>query len=148
MDAALIAACTCCSAMSRLSARSNCKVTTDEPAEDTVAALLHVLPKVRGAFSLVILDQHRVIGVRDPHGFRPLVLGRLPAAERPPGGPDDGLWAADAETGADRGETGRETGADAVAGVLRDQLRDPCILEQSEHWVPRDVWKSGKGGSS
>jgi amidophosphoribosyltransferase len=61
----------------------------DEEAPDTVQALMQVLPRVRGAFSLVILDQHRVIGVRDPHGFRPLVLGRLPVSTRP-GGPDDG----------------------------------------------------------
>ena len=26
-----------------------------------------------------MLDEHRVIGVRDPHGFRPLVLGTLAA---------------------------------------------------------------------
>ena len=61
----------------------------DEPATDTVQALVQVLPRVRGAFSLVILDQHKVIGVRDPHGFRPLVLGKLPPSVRP-GGPDDG----------------------------------------------------------
>ena len=53
----------------------------DEPAADTVDALLRVLPWVRGAYSLVILDEKRVIGVRDPYGFRPLVLGRLPAPE-------------------------------------------------------------------
>ena len=40
-------------------------------------ALLTVLPRLRGAFSLVLMDQHRVIGVRDPNGFRPLCLGRL-----------------------------------------------------------------------
>src|SRR5437016_7210754 len=50
----------------------------DEPATDTVDALVRVLPRVHGAFSLVILDERRVIGVRDPFGFRPLVLGRLP----------------------------------------------------------------------
>jgi amidophosphoribosyltransferase len=50
----------------------------DEPAADTVDALIHVLPRVRGAYSLVVLDERRVIGVRDPFGFRPLVLGRLP----------------------------------------------------------------------
>jgi len=50
----------------------------DEPAADTVDALCRVLPRVRGAYSLVVLDERRVIGVRDPHGFRPLVLGQLP----------------------------------------------------------------------
>src|SRR6478672_4221994 len=48
----------------------------DEPATDTVEALRQVLPRVRGAYSLVILDERRVIGVRDPFGFRPLVLER------------------------------------------------------------------------
>ena len=52
----------------------------DEPAADTVDALQRVLPRVRGAYSLVVLDERRVIGVRDPFGFRPLVLGRLPNA--------------------------------------------------------------------
>jgi amidophosphoribosyltransferase len=48
-----------------------------EPAEDLVEALLALLPRVRGAYSLVVMDEGRVIGVRDPHGFRPLVLGTL-----------------------------------------------------------------------
>ena len=29
-----------------------------------------------GAFSLVLMDEAHLFGVRDPHGFRPLVLGR------------------------------------------------------------------------
>jgi amidophosphoribosyltransferase len=66
----------------------------DEPAADTVDALMKVLPRVRGAFSLVVLDEKRVIGIRDPHGFRPLVLGRLPGTAWS-GGPDDGLWDGD-----------------------------------------------------
>jgi amidophosphoribosyltransferase len=66
----------------------------DEPAVDTVDALIRVLPRVRGAFSLVVLDERRVIGIRDPHGFRPLVLGRLPGTAWS-GGPDDGLWGGD-----------------------------------------------------
>jgi len=77
----------------RLSASTDTELLTallaDEPADDTVDALRKVLPRVRGAFSLVILDEHRVIGVRDPHGFRPLVLGRLPA---PAGAEGPGLW--------------------------------------------------------
>src|SRR5690349_8910057 len=68
----------------------------DEPATDTVEALRQVLPRVRGAFSLVVLDERRVIGVRDPHGFRPLVLGKLPPSSRARGGPNDGgLWTED-----------------------------------------------------
>jgi amidophosphoribosyltransferase len=63
----------------------------DEPAADTVEALVQVLPRVKGAYSLVVLDERRVIGVRDPHGFRPLVLGKIPAVPAP-GGPNDGLW--------------------------------------------------------
>ncbi len=66
----------------------------DEPAADTVEALVRVLPRVRGAYSLVVLDEKRVIGVRDPHGFRPLVLGRLPAAEGSEAGA--GLWSDEA----------------------------------------------------
>jgi amidophosphoribosyltransferase len=71
----------------------------DEPAADTVDALLTVLPRVRGAYSLVILDEQRVIGVRDPYGFRPLVLGRLDLDRgEAPDDPDSllaGLWPAD-----------------------------------------------------
>jgi amidophosphoribosyltransferase len=40
-------------------------------------ALQRVLPRLEGAFSLVVMDEGRVIGVRDPNGFRPLCLGRL-----------------------------------------------------------------------
>ena len=48
----------------------------DEPGDDLIAALLRLLPKVSGAYSLVVMDEQRLVGVRDPHGFRPLVLGR------------------------------------------------------------------------
>lgn len=40
-------------------------------------ALMKVAPTWEGAFSLVIMDQGRIVGVRDPHGFRPLCLGSL-----------------------------------------------------------------------
>jgi amidophosphoribosyltransferase len=65
----------------RLAASTDTELLTtllaDEPAADTVAALLALLPRVRGAFSLVVLEKDRIIGIRDPHGFRPLVLGRI-----------------------------------------------------------------------
>ncbi|MBK5221749.1 MAG: amidophosphoribosyltransferase [Acidimicrobiia bacterium] len=41
------------------------------------SALLEVLPRLKGAFSLTLNDAHHLIGVRDPNGFRPLCLGRL-----------------------------------------------------------------------
>ena len=40
-------------------------------------ALVDTLLKIRGAFSLVILREKEVIGVRDPNGFRPLCIGKL-----------------------------------------------------------------------
>ena len=43
------------------------------------AAILEVLPGLRGAFSMVFCDVDQLIGVRDPNGFRPLCLGRLEA---------------------------------------------------------------------
>ncbi|MGH2708234.1 MAG: amidophosphoribosyltransferase, partial [Actinomycetota bacterium] len=39
--------------------------------------ILEVLPHLRGAFSLTLMDERTVFGARDPHGLRPLVLGRL-----------------------------------------------------------------------
>ncbi len=36
-----------------------------------------VLPKIKGAFSLVFMDEHTLYAARDPQGIRPLVLGRL-----------------------------------------------------------------------
>jgi len=39
--------------------------------------LLHALGRIRGAYSLVIMGENEIIGVRDPHGFRPLSIGKL-----------------------------------------------------------------------
>src|SRR5438034_4588406 len=41
------------------------------------SAVIESVSQVRGAFSLVMLTRDRMIAVRDPHGFRPLALGRL-----------------------------------------------------------------------
>jgi len=45
--------------------------------ESIEGAVVDAISQVRGAFSFVMLTKDRVIGVRDPHGFRPLALGRL-----------------------------------------------------------------------
>ena len=44
--------------------------------KDFLEALVNVLPRLKGAFALVILYQDKVIGVRDRYGIRPLCLGR------------------------------------------------------------------------
>jgi len=48
-------------------------------------ALRRVLSDAEGAFSMVILEAGVVHAVRDPHGFRPLCLGRLGTADAPEG---------------------------------------------------------------
>ncbi len=45
-----------------------------------VEALTEALKEVRGAYSLILTTKDKVIGVRDPHGFRPLCLGQLNGA--------------------------------------------------------------------
>ncbi|HET9372330.1 MAG TPA: amidophosphoribosyltransferase [Vicinamibacterales bacterium] len=40
-------------------------------------ALVESISQAQGAFSLVMLTKDRLIAVRDPHGFRPLTVGRL-----------------------------------------------------------------------
>jgi amidophosphoribosyltransferase len=41
------------------------------------ATALELLPKVKGAFCLVFMDENTLYAARDPQGVRPLVLGRL-----------------------------------------------------------------------
>ncbi len=110
----------------------------DEPAADTVDALVRVLPRIRGAYSLLVLDEQRLIGVRDPHGFRPLVLGRLALGDRRVA-PErtGGLWADDdASAWVLSSET---TGLDIVgAEYVRDvEPGEIVVLEQGR--APRSI---------
>ena len=50
---------------------------TRSDGRDLEVSLEQVLPRLVGGFSLVLMDDSRLIGVRDRHGFWPLVLGRL-----------------------------------------------------------------------
>src|SRR5690348_377860 len=50
-------------------------------------AITNAMARLEGAFSVTALTEGKLIGFRDPHGFRPLVLGRL-----------DGDWAIASET--------------------------------------------------
>jgi amidophosphoribosyltransferase len=44
---------------------------------ETLERLVSALRQVRGAYSLLIQTETKLIAVRDPNGFRPLVMGRL-----------------------------------------------------------------------
>src|SRR6266581_4540511 len=44
-------------------------------------AMADALRRVEGAFSLVMMSNDRVFAVRDPRGFRPLAMGKIPALE-------------------------------------------------------------------
>jgi amidophosphoribosyltransferase len=65
----------------------------DGSLEDAIVA---TMPLLEGAYSLVLLDETTVFGVRDPHGVRPLCLGRLPGAD----GNGSGGWVIASETAA------------------------------------------------
>jgi amidophosphoribosyltransferase len=45
-----------------------------------VERIIEALWQVRGAYSLVFLSENEMVAVRDPYGFRPLVLGRMKEA--------------------------------------------------------------------
>src|SRR6058998_613758 len=39
--------------------------------------LVQSVRRIEGAYSLVVMTEQELIGVRDPHGFRPLCIGRI-----------------------------------------------------------------------
>lgn len=47
------------------------------PSNGEANPLLHALRRIEGAYSLVIMTNEELIGVRDPFGFRPLSLGKI-----------------------------------------------------------------------
>ena len=59
----------------RQAGRAWCRRGGDRRSVEAAAAA--VLPLAKGAYSLVFMDEQTLYAARDPHGFRPLVLGRL-----------------------------------------------------------------------
>ena len=82
-------------------------------------AIANAVSRLEGAFSVTALAEGKLIGFRDPHGFRPLVLGRL-----------DGDWVLASETCAldlVGAELEREVGLGELV-VIDD---DGCRAEQA-----------------
>ena len=40
-------------------------------------AVRRIMPRIQGAYSLLVMSPRKLIAARDPHGFRPLVIGQL-----------------------------------------------------------------------
>jgi amidophosphoribosyltransferase len=57
---------------------------SQNPASNLIQALIPSLEKLEGAFSFVMMSHQSMIAIRDPKGFRPLVMGRKKR--------DDGGW--------------------------------------------------------
>jgi amidophosphoribosyltransferase len=49
-------------------------------AESIEAAVAAAMPQLEGAYSILLLSRRKLIAARDPHGFRPLCMGRLGGA--------------------------------------------------------------------
>jgi amidophosphoribosyltransferase len=47
---------------------------SDKP--DLVDAAKEIMPRLTGAYSLVVMDEEHIIGIRDPYGIRPLCVGK------------------------------------------------------------------------
>lgn len=86
---------------------------------DFETAVAATVTRLEGAFSLVVSDHKRIIGVRDPNGFRPLCLGRL-----------HGGWVLASETAA-LDAIGAEFEREVDAGEM-------VIIDSGGH--PRSVW--------
>ncbi len=48
--------------------------------KDILPAIFYMMREVKGAYSLLMLFMDKLIALRDPHGFRPLVIGRKEGA--------------------------------------------------------------------
>lgn len=44
---------------------------------DQIDQIREAIQKIEGAFSLVLMTDNKLVAARDPHGFRPLVIGKL-----------------------------------------------------------------------
>ena len=57
-----------------------------------VDCMAEALSAVDGAFSIVMMTRNRIFAARDPHGFRPLSMGRIPGVD---GAPDTFVFASE-----------------------------------------------------
>jgi amidophosphoribosyltransferase len=83
-------------------------------------ALCAVMPRVQGAWSIVALSSTSVMGARDPDGFRPLCIGRLP--DKGGDGPPEG-WVLASESPA----------LDVVGAIFEREVQPGELVVIDEH---------------
>ncbi len=100
-------------------------IASDEaPLEQAVA---NTMRRLEGAFSVVALSEGKLIAFRDPHGFRPLCLGRL-----------GGDWVVASETCA----------LDLVGATLERELRPgELALIEGDDWRTGQAVEPANGGA-
>jgi amidophosphoribosyltransferase len=102
----------------RLSSTSDTEVIAALIANDPAPleeAVTNAASRLEGAFTIVTLSEGKLLGARDPHGFRPLCLGRL-----------DGEWVLASETCAldlVGAELEREVGPGELVVIAEDGCR-------------------------
>jgi amidophosphoribosyltransferase len=107
-------------------------------AQNVEDAIIESVSQVQGAFSLTMCTRDRLIAVRDPHGFRPLALGRLNLGEGAPGEDrGEGAPGEDRGEGAPGGDRGEGApGEDNVAWVV---CSETCAMDLIGATYVRDI---------
>jgi amidophosphoribosyltransferase len=96
-----------------------------QPAERVEDAIAEVMPRLRGAFSTVVMTKDRVVAFRDPHGLRPLSIGVLDAEAEDPDG--------------DRSRVTRASGANSRLGRRWCVASESCAFDIIGARLVRDV---------
>jgi amidophosphoribosyltransferase len=92
------------------------------------AALVDALGNVTGAYAIVAMTSGKIFAARDPHGFRPLVLGRF-----------DGALVVSSETCAFDligAETIREVAAGEIVVIERESLESREVVARTIYSAP------------
>ena len=99
-------------------------IASPDGSSDPIARMAQACAGLKGAFSLLIMTPGRIVGVRDPQGFRPLWLGKN----------GDGAWALSSETPAfdlTHFEAQREIAPGHMVVLDSDGVREVCYAEAS-----------------
>ncbi len=116
--------------------------------------LVQTVRLLEGAFSFVLIDADRLYGVRDPHGFRPLCLGRLDPAD----GSTDIGWVLASETAAldvagaelvrevDPGEVVviDSAGPRSISAFTAEEVNPKLCLFEFVYFARPDSWIHGR----